>query len=160
MTVNGTSAADQRPATSAGGRVDWVDYAKGICIVMVVMMHSVLGVEAAADQTGFMHALVAFAKRRWRAPEAFGGELLAIRPSPQRESSASSSEPAKSHASICEMMFNEPVTHVSERCYPCPRAVHSTGRPSTPRHLDLFTEFSGIPGHPLSRVMTSDIAVE
>ena len=27
-------------------RVDWVDYAKGICIVMVVMMHSVLGVEA------------------------------------------------------------------------------------------------------------------
>src|SRR5215216_5973150 len=62
MTVNGTSAAAQRPATFAGGRVDWVDYAKGICIVMVVMMHSVLGVEAAADQTGFMHALVAFAK--------------------------------------------------------------------------------------------------
>jgi uncharacterized membrane protein YcfT len=37
-----------------------VDYAKGICIVMVVMMHSVLGVEAAAGQTGFMHLLVAF----------------------------------------------------------------------------------------------------
>ena len=28
------------------GRVDWVDYAKGFCIVMVVMMHSTLGVEA------------------------------------------------------------------------------------------------------------------
>ena len=35
--------------------IDWVDYAKGICIVMVVMMHSVLGVEVAAGQTGFMH---------------------------------------------------------------------------------------------------------
>ena len=27
------------------GRVDWVDYAKGFCIVFVVMMHSTLGVE-------------------------------------------------------------------------------------------------------------------
>jgi len=70
MNVNGTSTAAQRPATSASGRVDWVDYAKGICIVMVVMMHSVLGVEAAADQTGFMHALVAFAKP-FRMPDFF-----------------------------------------------------------------------------------------
>jgi uncharacterized membrane protein YcfT len=30
------------------GRVDWVDYAKGFCIIFVVMMHSTLGVEAAA----------------------------------------------------------------------------------------------------------------
>jgi uncharacterized membrane protein YcfT len=51
-------------------RIDWVDYAKGICIVMVVMMHSVLGVEAAAGQTGFMHALVAFAKP-FRMPDFF-----------------------------------------------------------------------------------------
>ena len=35
-------------ATAAPPRVDWVDYAKGICIVFVVMMHSTLGVEAAA----------------------------------------------------------------------------------------------------------------
>jgi uncharacterized membrane protein YcfT len=28
-------------------RVDWVDYAKGFCIIMVVMMHSTLGVEQA-----------------------------------------------------------------------------------------------------------------
>jgi uncharacterized membrane protein YcfT len=28
----------------SGGRVDWVDYAKGFCIVFVVMMHSTLGV--------------------------------------------------------------------------------------------------------------------
>src|SRR3954454_13144060 len=51
-------------------RVDWADYAKGICIVMVVMMHSVLGVEAAAGQTGFMHGLVAFAKP-FRMPDFF-----------------------------------------------------------------------------------------
>jgi len=52
------------------GRVDWVDAAKGICIVMVVMMHSVLGVEKAAGETGFMHALVAFAKP-FRMPDFF-----------------------------------------------------------------------------------------
>jgi uncharacterized membrane protein YcfT len=56
--------------TSAAARVDWVDYAKGICIVMVVMMHSVLGVELAAGQTGFMHLLVAFAKP-FRMPDFF-----------------------------------------------------------------------------------------
>jgi uncharacterized membrane protein YcfT len=52
------------------GRVDWVDHAKGICIVMVVMMHSVLGVEKAVDHTGFMHVLVAFAKP-FRMPDFF-----------------------------------------------------------------------------------------
>jgi uncharacterized membrane protein YcfT len=51
-------------------RIDWVDYAKGICIVMVVMMHSVLGVEAAAGESGFMHVLVAFAKP-FRMPDFF-----------------------------------------------------------------------------------------
>ena len=70
MTINGTSAAIDRPAPAAGHRVDWVDHAKGICIVMVVMMHSVLGVEAAAGQTGFMHWLVTFAKP-FRMPDFF-----------------------------------------------------------------------------------------
>jgi uncharacterized membrane protein YcfT len=70
MTGKGTSAVAGRPAPAAPGRVDWVDYAKGICIVMVVMMHSVLGVEKAADQTGFMHVLVAFAKP-FRMPDFF-----------------------------------------------------------------------------------------
>src|SRR5271169_6712513 len=76
MTPNGTSAVAQRAAPlgrsgqSGPGRVDWVDYAKGICIVMVVMMHSVLGVELAAGQTGFMHLLVAFAKP-FRMPDFF-----------------------------------------------------------------------------------------
>src|SRR3979411_2989364 len=75
MTTHGTSAAQRLPplaasALSAPVRIDWVDYAKGICIVMVVMMHSVLGVEAAAGQTGFMHGLVAFAKP-FRMPDFF-----------------------------------------------------------------------------------------
>jgi uncharacterized membrane protein YcfT len=65
MTINGTSAVTERTQ-----RIDWVDYAKGICIVMVVMMHSVLGVELAAGQTGFMHVLVAFAKP-FRMPDFF-----------------------------------------------------------------------------------------
>jgi len=52
------------------GRVDWVDYAKGFCIVFVVMMHSTLGVEQAAGQEGFMHVVVAFA-RPFRMPDFF-----------------------------------------------------------------------------------------
>jgi uncharacterized membrane protein YcfT len=52
------------------GRIDWVDYAKGICIVMVVMMHSTLGVEAAAGAQGWMHTLVEFAKP-FRMPDFF-----------------------------------------------------------------------------------------
>jgi len=55
---------------AGANRVDWVDYAKGFCIVMVVMMHSTLGVEAAAGQTSWMHALVAFAKP-FRMPDFF-----------------------------------------------------------------------------------------
>ncbi|HET9903384.1 MAG TPA: acyltransferase family protein [Xanthobacteraceae bacterium] len=51
-------------------RVDWVDYAKGFCIVMVVLMHSTLGVEAAAGETGWAHAIVAFAKP-FRMPDFF-----------------------------------------------------------------------------------------
>ncbi len=70
MSANGTSAVSKRPGGGATGRVDWVDYAKGICIVMVVMMHSVLGVEAAAGQNGFMHVVVMFAKP-FRMPDFF-----------------------------------------------------------------------------------------
>jgi uncharacterized membrane protein YcfT len=69
MTPNGTSPLIQRAAPAAD-RIDWVDYAKGICIVMVVMMHSVLGVELAAGQTGFMHLFVMFAKP-FRMPDFF-----------------------------------------------------------------------------------------
>lgn len=51
-------------------RVDWVDYAKGFCIIMVVMMHSTLGVEKAAGEDGWMGAVVAFAKP-FRMPDFF-----------------------------------------------------------------------------------------
>ncbi len=51
-------------------RVDWVDYAKGFCIVFVVMMHSTLGVEQVAGQEGWLHTMVAFAKP-FRMPDFF-----------------------------------------------------------------------------------------
>ncbi len=69
MTSNGTSAVTVKGA-GASDRVDLVDYAKGICIIMVVMMHSVLGVELVAGETGFMHLFVAFAKP-FRMPDFF-----------------------------------------------------------------------------------------
>lgn len=51
-------------------RVAWVDYARGLCIVLVVMMHSTLGVEAAAGSEGWLHHAVAFAKP-FRIPAFF-----------------------------------------------------------------------------------------
>jgi uncharacterized membrane protein YcfT len=55
---------------TAAGRVDWVDYAKGFCIVFVVMMHSTLGVEQAVGHEGWLHTVVAFAKP-FRMPDFF-----------------------------------------------------------------------------------------
>ncbi len=55
---------------SLPARVDWVDYGKGICILLVVMWHSTLGVEAAAGNQGFMHAIVTFATP-FRMPDFF-----------------------------------------------------------------------------------------
>ncbi|MFC5069469.1 acyltransferase family protein [Flaviflagellibacter deserti] len=51
-------------------RIAWVDYSKGICIVLVVMMHSTLGVGNAAGGEGFMHHVVAFALP-FRMPDFF-----------------------------------------------------------------------------------------
>src|SRR5262245_30398847 len=56
--------------TSGGARVDWVDYAKGFCIVFVVMMHSTLGVGQAVGQEGWLHSAVAFATP-FRMPDFF-----------------------------------------------------------------------------------------
>ncbi|MHB2267300.1 acyltransferase family protein [Aliihoeflea sp. PC F10.4] len=52
------------------GRVGWVDAAKGICIIFVVMMHSTLGVGVAMDGQGWLHAVVEFA-RPFRMPDFF-----------------------------------------------------------------------------------------
>ena len=51
-------------------RVDWVDYAKGFCIILVVMMHSTLGVGKATGDSGYMHWIVEFA-RPFRMPDFF-----------------------------------------------------------------------------------------
>jgi uncharacterized membrane protein YcfT len=57
-------------AAAERSRVAWVDVAKGICIIMVVMVHATLGVELAAGEKGWMHHAVAFA-RPFRMPDFF-----------------------------------------------------------------------------------------
>ena len=59
-------------ATQAAGdgRVAWVDAAKGVCIILVVMVHATIGVEIAVGERGFMHAVVAWA-RPFRMPDFF-----------------------------------------------------------------------------------------
>jgi uncharacterized membrane protein YcfT len=57
-------------ASQAPSRVDWVDYAKGLCIIMVVMMHSTLGVEKAAGQIGYINSFIEWAKP-FRMPDFF-----------------------------------------------------------------------------------------
>lgn len=63
---------DMRRSSQGAGedRVPWVDTAKGVCIVLVVMMHSTLGVGEAMGGEGFMHWIVAFA-RPFRMPDFF-----------------------------------------------------------------------------------------
>ncbi len=64
------------PAMGGGGkdvvrpRVAWVDIAKGWCIVLVVMMHSAIGVGLAISDIGWLHSVVAFAKP-FRMPDFF-----------------------------------------------------------------------------------------
>ena len=50
----------------SANRLAWVDIAKGICIILVVMMHTTFGLEKATGETGWMHAVVAFSKREYR----------------------------------------------------------------------------------------------
>lgn len=56
--------------TIGAQRVAWVDYAKGWSILLVVSMHSALGVGLALDQAGWLHPVVAFAKP-FRMPDFF-----------------------------------------------------------------------------------------
>jgi uncharacterized membrane protein YcfT len=66
-----THSTDARSSdASSKGRVNWVDTAKGICIIFVVMMHAVLGVESYSGELGFMHTVVAFAAP-FRMPDFF-----------------------------------------------------------------------------------------
>jgi uncharacterized membrane protein YcfT len=69
------------PVTAGSpSRVDWVDHAKGICIVLVVMMHSTLGVEKAMGETGAVGHFIEWA-RPFRMPDFFliSGLFLARR---------------------------------------------------------------------------------
>lgn len=61
-------------------RIDWVDYAKGICIILVVMMHSTLGVEKAAGGLSWLNGFIEWA-RPFRMPDFFliSGLFLASR---------------------------------------------------------------------------------
>jgi uncharacterized membrane protein YcfT len=65
---------------TAGQRIDWVDTAKGICIILVVMMHSTLGVEKAVGHTGMLGHFIEWA-RPFRMPDFFliSGLFLARR---------------------------------------------------------------------------------
>lgn len=67
-----------KPGFQTENRIDWVDYAKGFCIIFVVMMHATLGVEkhavlkGIADEgaTGWMNVIVTFAQP-FRMPDFF-----------------------------------------------------------------------------------------
>ena len=75
MAHMGTVLGQSTPA-----RVDWVDVAKGICIVLVVMMHSTLGVEKAIGAETSLHAFIEWAQP-FRMPDFFliSGLFLAAR---------------------------------------------------------------------------------
>ena len=66
--------------TQAGSRVDWVDVGKGICIILVVMLHATHGVENALGETSFFSSVIAWAKP-FRMPDFFliSGLFLAAR---------------------------------------------------------------------------------
>ena len=63
--IQATPPADRLDVRSA-----WVDAAKGLCIILVVMMHTALGVGEAMGGEGWLHAVVAFAKP-FRIPAFF-----------------------------------------------------------------------------------------
>jgi uncharacterized membrane protein YcfT len=77
------AALEQKMATVVNDekqRIAWLDYAKGICIILVVMMHSTLGVEKAASAQSWLHPFIEWA-RPFRMPDFFliSGLFLASR---------------------------------------------------------------------------------
>lgn len=61
-----------------GQRINWIDQARGLSIILVVIMHSTLGVEKAMGIEGWMHQVVSYATP-FRIPAFFliSGLLLA-----------------------------------------------------------------------------------
>ncbi len=70
LATRSSSRAGDRQVGGEAARVAWVDAAKGISIVLVVMMHTTLGLGEALGREGFMHHVVAFAKP-FRMPDFF-----------------------------------------------------------------------------------------
>ena len=56
--------------SGSSNRLDWVDAAKGLSIILVVMMHSAYGVGEETGGTGVLHWIIAFATP-FRMPEFF-----------------------------------------------------------------------------------------
>lgn len=70
-TIRSPGPSGKTSAVAASrARVAWVDYAKGICILLVVLMHSTLGVEKAAGETTWLHPFIEWA-RPFRMPDFF-----------------------------------------------------------------------------------------
>ena len=51
-------------------RIDWIDYSKGICMILVVMMHTVINYEFLAGSQGWLRPVVDFAQP-FRMPDFF-----------------------------------------------------------------------------------------
>lgn len=68
--LTNTASVAQQNVHSDKMRIEWVDYAKGFCIILVVMMHSTLGVQKAAGDIGWLGYVVEFA-RPFRMPDFF-----------------------------------------------------------------------------------------
>ena len=66
----GDDQMQPRLDTGAKERVDWVDYAKGWCIILVVMMHSTLGVQDALGRESWLSGFIDWA-RPFRMPDFF-----------------------------------------------------------------------------------------
>lgn len=57
-------------ASLSVGRIDWIDYSKGICMILVVMMHTVINYEFLAGSEGWLRPVVDFAQP-FRMPDFF-----------------------------------------------------------------------------------------
>ena len=57
-------------ASQTPSRLLWADVARGLCIVLVVMMHSTVGVQQAMGAAGWLNPMVEFAKP-FRIPAFF-----------------------------------------------------------------------------------------
>lgn len=62
--------SDAMGQDAGASRIAWVDAAKGICIILVVMMHTTLGLGEEVGRQGYMHHVVAFALP-FRMPDFF-----------------------------------------------------------------------------------------